>query len=184
MPCCNSQVSGERTLISCNTRSGDLASQFLVDHIVVFTDDLSGLRVDHIFSQQAAVETAAQRLTGNIVFAADVHTIVRAAVMLIDDDVLGNIHEAAGQVTGICCTQSGICQTLAGAVRGNEVFLRGKSFTEVRADRHRDDASGWISHQTAHTRQLRNGGETTFGRAGGSHGGKIAIRVHVPLDRI
>ena len=167
-----------------NTGSSDLASQFLVDHIVVFTDDFSGLRVDHVFSQQAAVETAAQSLTGNIVLAADVDAIVRAAVMFVDDDVLGNIHEAAGQITGICCTQSGIRQTFARAVCGDEVFLRRQSFTEVRADRHRDDAPGRISHQTAHTSQLRNGGETTFGRAGGCHGGKIPIRIHVPLDGI
>ena len=67
---------------------------------------------------------------------ADAHTFVRAAVMFVDDDVLRDVHQAAGQVTGIRCTQSGIRQTLARAVRGDEVFLRGEAFAEVGADRH------------------------------------------------
>ncbi len=94
-----------------------------------------------------------------------------AAVMFVDDDILGNIHETTGEVTSIGCTQSGIRQTFPRAVRRNEVFLCSESITEVRNDRHRDDASGRISHQTTHTRQLRNGGETTLGCAGGRHGG-------------
>ena len=118
-------------------------------------------------------------LTGNIICFADPHAIVCAAVIFVDDDVLGNIHQTAGQITGIRCTQSGICKTFARAVCGNEVFLRRKPFAEVGTDRHRDDTSRRISHQTTHTRQLGDGGETTFGRAGGCHGGKIAIGIHV-----
>src|SRR6266487_2825394 len=165
-----------------NTGSRDLASEFLINNIVIFTDDFTGLRVNDSFSEQAAVEAAAHRLTGDIILAADVDTIVRATVVFVDDDVLSDIHETAGEITSVCCTQSGICQTFACTVRRDEVFLRCETFAEIRADRHRNDASRRISHQTAHTSQLRNGGETTFGRAGGCHRGKIAIRIHVLLD--
>ena len=79
---------------------------------------------------------------------------MRAAVKFVDDDVLGNIHQAAGQITGICRAQGGIGQTFAGAVGGDEVFQGGQTFAEVGTDRQRDDTTGWISHQTAHTGQL------------------------------
>ncbi len=104
--------------------------------------------------------------------------------MFVDDDILGNIHQAAGQITGISSTQGGIGQTLAGAVGRDEVFLGGQAFAEVRADRHRDDAPGWVSHQTAHTGQLGDGAETALGGAGVGHGGQVAVRVQVAPDRL
>ena len=103
-------------MTSCNTRGRDLAGQILVDHIVVLTDDFAGLRIDNIFSQQAAIETAAHRLTSNIVAPADLGAVVRAAVIFVDDDILRNVHKTARQITGIRCTKSGIRQTFARAV--------------------------------------------------------------------
>jgi len=118
-----------------NAGSGDLAGHFLVDHIVVFTEDFTGLRVDHIFGQQATVQTAAHSLTGNIILAANVNAIVRAAIVLVDDDVLGNVHETTGEITSVRGTQGGISQAFSGTVRGNEVFEGSESLAEVRTDR-------------------------------------------------
>ena len=88
---------------------------------------------------------------------ADPDAVVRAAVVLVDDHVLGNVHQAAGQVTGVGRAQRGIGQTLARAVRRDEVFQRRQAFAEVRADGQRDDAPGRVGHQAAHTGQLRDG---------------------------
>ncbi len=104
--------------------------------------------------------------------------------MLVDDDILGNVYEAAGEITRVRGLQSGIRQTFTGAVRGDKVLLRRKPFAEIRANRHWDDAPGRISHETAHPSELRNGGEATLRRARGRHGGQVAIRVHVLPDGI
>src|SRR5512147_2658926 len=134
------------------------------DLVVVIGDDLAGLRIKHTLGYEAAVHAAGHGLTGDIIRFTDPDTIVRTTVMLIDDDVLGNIHETPGQITSVRGAERSICEAFARAVRGDEVFLRRKAFTEVGTDRHWDDASGRISHQTAHARELRNGGETTFRR--------------------
>jgi hypothetical protein len=156
-----------------NTGTCDLARQVVRDDIIVFSQHFARLRVEDAFRCKAAVHAACHGLSCHIVRLADPDAFVRAAVIFVDDDVLCNVHKAAGQVTGIRSTQSRIRKTLAGAVCGNEVFLRSQTFAEVGADRHRDDAPGGVSHQTAHTCQLGDGGETTLGRAGGRHGGKL-----------
>ena len=43
-----------------------------------------------------------------------IDTLVGTAVLLTDDDILGNVDQAAGQVTGVCGTQRGIRQDPCG----------------------------------------------------------------------
>src|SRR5208337_5555784 len=45
-------------------------------------------------------------------------------------------------------------QTLAGAVRRDEVLQHVESFTEVGRDGALDDFAGWLGHQSAHTGEL------------------------------
>src|SRR5690606_616003 len=52
---------------------------------------------------------------------------VRAAVLLADDDVLRDVHQTAGQVTGVGGTQRRVRQTLTGTVRGDEVLQYGQT---------------------------------------------------------
>ncbi len=77
----------------------------------------------------------------------------RAAIVAGDDDVLRGVHELAGEVTGVGRLQRGIGQTLAGAVRGDEVLEHRKTFAEVRDDRTLDDFARGLGHETAHTGQ-------------------------------
>ncbi len=112
-----------------------MRARIVVDDVVAFGDHFAGLRMDHALGQQAAVQTAGHGLSGHIVRAADPDAVVRFAVVFVDDDVLGDIHQAAGQVTGVCRTQGGIGQTFAGAVGRDEVFQRRQALAEVRADR-------------------------------------------------
>ena len=63
-------------------------------------------------------------------------------------------HQTAGQVAGIGRLQSGIGQTLAGAVRGDEVLQHVQAFAEVGGDGRFDDLARGLGHQAAHTGKL------------------------------
>ena len=67
--------------------------------------------------------------------AADALAAGSKAVLLTHDDVLRNIDQTAGEVTGVCGLQSGIGQALTSAVRGGKELQHGQALAEVRADR-------------------------------------------------
>ena len=71
--------------------------------------------------------------------ARDGHATERAAVLLGDDDVVGDVDQTTGQITSVSGLQSGIGQTLTGTVRGDEVLQHGQTFLEVRQNRVLDD---------------------------------------------
>src|SRR5579884_2821764 len=77
-----------------------------------------------------------------------------AAILFGDDDVLGGVHEFARQISGIGRVEGGIGETLAGAVRGDEVFQYAQAFAEVGNDRALDDFAAGLGHQAAHTGEL------------------------------
>ncbi len=77
-----------------------------------------------------------------------------AAIHLGHHQVLGDVDQAAGQVTGVGGLQRGVGQALAGAVRRDEVLLHVEAFTEVGRDRRLDDGSIGLGHQAAHAGQL------------------------------
>ena len=86
-----------------------------------------------------------------------------AAILLGDHQILGNVHEPAGQVSRVSGFQRGIGQAFSGAMRGNEVLQYVQTFAEIRGDRRFDDGSIRLGHQPAHTRQLANLGCRTTG---------------------
>ena len=88
---------------------------------------------------------------------------VRAAVLLADDDLLGNIHHSTGQVTGVSGTQSGIGHALTGASGGDEVLQNGQALTEVCLNGDLDGTAGGIGHQATHTGQLTDLSHRTTG---------------------
>ena len=123
-----------------------------------------------IFERHAAHDAVAQRLDDFAGFddGLDVDAFGGAAIVLADDHVLRHVHQAAGEVAGIGRLQSGIGQTLAGAVRGDEVLQHVEAFAEVGGDGGFDDLAGGLGHQTAHTGKLA---DLLFGtaRAGVGH---------------
>ena len=82
------------------------------------------------------------------------HAIGGAAVDLADDDVLGHVHQAAGQVARVGGAQRRVGQTLAGAVRGDEVLQHRQALAEVRLDGSVDDLALRVGHQAAHAGKL------------------------------
>ena len=92
-----------------------------------------------------------------------------------DDDVLGHVGQLAGQVAGVGRLEGRVGQTLAGTVRGAEVFQHRQAFAEVGLDRRFDDLAGGLGHQTAHAGQLAN----LLDAAAGAGVGHQEDRVHV-----
>ena len=66
-------------------------------------------------------------------------TVRRAAIGLGDHQVLRDVDQTARQVTRVRGLQRRIGQTLAGAVRRDEVLQHVQAFAEVRRDRRLDD---------------------------------------------
>ena len=84
-----------------------------------------------------------------------------AAVVLVDDHVLGHVHETARQVTGVGRLEGRVRQTLPGTVRGDEVLEDGQALLEVGQDRVLNDVltpgcAGLLrlGHQAPHAAQL------------------------------
>ncbi len=54
-----------------------------------------------------------------------------AAVLLADDQILGNVYQTSGQVTGVGGTQSRIGHTFSCSMCGHEVLQYVQTLTEV-----------------------------------------------------
>ena len=77
-----------------------------------------------------------------------------AAVVLPDDDLLGHVHQTAGQVARVRRPQGGIRQALPGASGGDKVLQHRQAFPEVGLDGDLNGPAGGIRHQAAHAGQL------------------------------
>src|SRR5690606_17949346 len=103
-----------------------------------------------------------------------------AAVLLADDDVLGHVHETTREVARVGGPQSGVRQTLAGAVRRDEVLEDGQALAVVGLDRARDDLALRVRHETAHTGDLTDLHPVTAGaRAHHAHDGVALVALEV-----
>ena len=79
---------------------------------------------------------------------------VGAAVVLADDQLLGDVDETTGQVARVGGPQGGVDEALAGARRGDEVLEHLEALTEVRLDRAGDHVAAGVGHQAAHAGDL------------------------------
>ena len=115
-------------------------------------------RVADILGAAATDQTCLQRQHHIVAFddCADPDTLHRSAIFRTADDILRNVDELTGHVTRVSGLQSGICETLAGAVGTDEVFENGETFTEVRQNRTFDNIARRLCHQSAHTGKLTN----------------------------
>ena len=79
-----------------------------------------------------------------------------AAIRLGDHEVLRHVDETTREVTRVRRLQRRVGQTLAGAVRRDEVLQNVQAFTEVRRDGRLDDRAVRLRHQAAHAGELAN----------------------------
>src|SRR5690606_28302224 len=84
----------------------------------------------------------------------DDDALVGLTVLGDDDDLLGHVDQPAGEIARVGRPQGGVGQTLAGAVRGDEVLQHRQAFPEVGDDGAGDDVALRVGHQTAHTGDL------------------------------
>src|SRR3990172_8735224 len=88
-----------------------------------------------------------------------------AAVIVLDDHVLSDVDQAAGEGGAVGGAEGGVGQARAGAGGGDEVLQHGEAFTEGGADRQVYDAACRVDHQAAHARHLRDLADVTLGAA-------------------
>src|SRR5262249_13732511 len=86
----------------------------------------------------------------------DVDAVVGAAVTLVDDHVLRDVNETAGEVARVGSLESRIGQALTRTVRGDEVLQHVEAFGEVGSDRRLDNFARRLRHESAHTGKLTN----------------------------
>src|SRR5262249_5160278 len=139
------------------TRGLHPVRQLLGDFLVHVDDDVA-LEVLDLVERNAAHDAVAQRLDFDAGFddRFDVDTVGGAAVALVDDHVLRDVHEAARQVAGVGGLERGIGQALTRAVGGDEVLQHVEAFAEVRSNGLLDDFARRLGHQTAHAGELAN----------------------------
>ena len=86
----------------------------------------------------------------------------RAAIFLVDDDIVGNVYKTTGEVSCIGCLHSGVGQTLTCTVGSNEVFEHRHAFLEVGKNGVFDDLRSLgtsllrLGHQSTDTGKLLN----------------------------
>ena len=108
----------------------------------------------------------------------DPDTAVRVAVDLPHDQLLRDVDETARQVAGVGGTERGVGETLARAVRRDEVLEHRQTFTEVRLDRARDDLTTRVRHETAHTGDLTHLHDVSTGTRVDHHVDRVERRRH------
>ena len=132
--------------------------------------NFAGFGMNNVFLNCAAEDSVAD---GNDnVAAVDNRTnndaALGAAVGLGNDDILRNVDQTTGKVTGVRGFQSRIGQTFTGTVGGIKVFQHRQTFFKVRDNRLFDNLARRFGHQAAHASQLAHLRGGTAG-AGVSH---------------
>ena len=113
----------------------------------------------------------------------DLQTFVGMAVVVADDNLLRDVDQTTGQVTGVGGTQRGIGKTFTGAAGGDEVLQNVQTFTIIRSDRDFDGLTGGVGDQSAHTRELTDLAHGTT-RAGVGHHVNRIISVQIILELV
>src|SRR5713226_6646354 len=140
-----------------DSRALHLVGEFLGD-LLVHVDDDRTLKVLDFVERDAAHDAVAERLDFDASFddGLDIDAVARAAVALVDDHVLRDVDEAAGEVSGIGGFESRVGQPLARAVRRDEVLQHREAFAEVGSDGRFHDFTRRLGHQPAHAGELAN----------------------------
>ena len=166
-----------------NTGIHDSSSLLLVDHGIVFHENLAGFGMNHVADHVTAHQTVLQRLDYLVAVLDRVNdqTLLGAAILFADDDFLSNVNQTSGQISGVCGLQSGIGQGLTSTTCCNEVLQDVQALTEVGLDRDFHGLTGGSEHQASHTGQLTHLRDVTTG-TGVTHHLDGVITVEVVLQ--
>src|SRR5215218_7487228 len=139
-----------------------LARQFLApggkearcDVLACGGDDLSRLRVQQIPGQEAGGDRIVGVTPAAFQVERKIDVAVRAAVLVVHHDILGDVDEAAGQVAGVGGTQGSVGLALPRAVGRGEVLQHRETLHEVALHGLLDDLTLRVRHQTTHACEL------------------------------
>ena len=157
----------------------------LAEHGVLGEEYLAGLRVVDILGGVASVDPFGEGFNdlAMLLNLADQNAVMSSAVFLPDDDLLGYVHQTAGQIARVGGTQSGVGHALPGASGGDEILQHGQALTEVGLDGNLDGTAGGIGHQAAHAGQLADLSHGAAGSGVGHHENGIVL-VHGLLEGV
>src|SRR6266542_1443745 len=119
--------------------------------------------------EQALVETFARDVDRQL------DVVLRLAVLVADDHVLRDVDEAPREVTRVGRAERGVGETLARAVRRDEVLEHRQAFHEVRLDRPLDDLALRIRHEAAHAGELADLRERATRTRVGHHEDRVEL---------
>ena len=167
----------------------NLLRGLLVDHLFSGCQHLAGLWIDKVICQIASGQTLGQALDDAAAVCNVINhdALVGAAVVAADDNILRNVYQTAGQVTGVRCTQRGIGQTFTRASGGLEVLQDVQAFTVVGFNRDFDRLTGGVGDQSAHAGQLTDLLHRASRTGIGKHVNRVALTeggVQLFLDRL
>ena len=154
----------------------------LLNHFVAVNDDFAAARVGDDIAGHAPDDALGETGQSGVV-GARLHIVGfgEFAVVFLDDDFLGDVDQAAGEVAAVGGTQGGVGEALAGAVGGDEVLQRGEALAETGLDGAFDDAPLGVAHQAAHSGHLFDLRDVALG-AGFGHYGDAAVQIQLVLD--
>src|SRR5215217_8928623 len=139
-------------------------------------DDLSRLGVQQIPGQEAGGDRIVGVAPAAFQVERKIDVAVRAAVLVVHHDILGDVDEAAGQVAGVGGTQGSVGLALPRAVGRGEVLQHRETLHEVALHGLLDDLTLRVRHQATHACEL---GEVIV-VATGSRVGHHVDRVQAP----
>ncbi|MPL99057.1 hypothetical protein SDC9_45272 [bioreactor metagenome] len=99
----------------------------------------------------------------------DADAVVRAAVMVRDDEILGHVHEPPGEVSRLGRPEGGVGKPLPGAVGGDEVLEHVHPLAEVRRDGIVYDPARRVGHEAPDARHLAHLASASPGAAVAHH---------------
>ena len=168
----------------------DEAHHLFVDERARRQQHLFGARLEDVFDHGAAEDAFAERFHHVTAFDQRHHreTQRRAAIRLRDHEILRDVDETAREVTRVRRLQRRVGQTLAGAVRRDEVLLGVEAFAEVRRDGRLDDRAVRLGHEAAHAGELADLRRATAGAGVGHHEDRVErlllLRLAVGVDGV
>src|SRR3989338_3642925 len=105
------------------------------------------------------------------------------AALFGNDDIMRDINQPSGQVTGFGSHQRSVGLAFSGSVSGDEIFQNSQSFFVAGPDRKINNLAGRVYHQTFHSSHLSQLAERSSG-AGSYHGVNRAHFIHRSRNQI
>src|SRR5215211_1374795 len=127
------------------------------------------LRVHQVPGQEAGGDRVVRIAPAAFQVERKVYVAVRTTVLVVDDDILGDVDEATGQVARVGSTQGRVGLALPRAVGRGEVLEHREALHEVALHGLLDDLTLRVGHQAAHAGELGEVVVVTAGPRVGHH---------------